>query len=201
MTYYAKFEDLSDISCQVQGLDVPGGVWQVWGGCHVVIRFFYQIWFYTILHGLAKFKICFFFGFISLGPKCDTAPSLRTNAAFYSVRCWTDLWHWAVAEGPILWWARKHHWPISLVANVYEREGADVRPVSARAWVSASRWKKKWIRPATTARLIRGDGEGGTRTRSRRTALARAIMALAYQLFNFVHTHFLILFGIPACLK
>lgn len=61
--------------------------------------------------------------------------------------------------------------------------------------------KKKWIRPATTARLIRGDGEGGTRTRSRRTALARAIMALAYQLFNFVHTHFLILFGIPACLK
>lgn len=129
MTYHVKFKDwtyrVAFDKCEEAATSSSG--------------FFYQIWFYTILHGLAKFKICFFSGFISLGPKCDTAPSLRTNAAFYSVRCWTDLWHWAVAEAPILRWARKHHWPISLVANVYEREGADVRPVSARAGVSASR--------------------------------------------------------------
>lgn len=46
--YHTKFEYLNNITSQIQGLCVPGGARQVWGGsnmmCHVVIKF-EQKWF------------------------------------------------------------------------------------------------------------------------------------------------------------
>jgi hypothetical protein len=62
MTQHAKFEYLSDTTCQVRRLRIPGGTQHVWEAptwhCHVAIQF-EQIRFWTILHGSAKFKYSF----------------------------------------------------------------------------------------------------------------------------------------------